>query len=103
MSSFSNELTEAQIERLAILSEELGEVQQCIGKIFRHGYDSSNPTLDSNRNNRDDLERELGDIQAAMYLLVRAEDVNIVNVHDRSNKKQSERWRWTHHQEGIAS
>ena len=40
-----NKLTAAQTERLAILSEELGEAQQAIGKIMRHGYDSCNPLL----------------------------------------------------------
>lgn len=38
-----NNLTGAQIERLGILSEECGEVIQVIGKILRHGYDSSSP------------------------------------------------------------
>lgn len=38
-----NGLTPAEAERLALLSEELGEAQQAIGKILRHGYDSSNP------------------------------------------------------------
>jgi hypothetical protein len=34
---FSNELSDAEVERLAILAEEMGEAQQCIGKILRHG------------------------------------------------------------------
>jgi hypothetical protein len=57
---FSNGLTPAQLERLAFLSEELGEAQQAIGKIVRHGYDSYNPLVLTNSNNREDLEKEIG-------------------------------------------
>jgi NTP pyrophosphatase (non-canonical NTP hydrolase) len=101
MSSFSNDLTEAQIERLAILSEELGEVQQCIGKILRHGYFSSHPTVDTGGNNRYDLEIELGDVWAAISMLNEAQDIDGANMLNQSNKKRSERWRWTHHQGGL--
>ena len=38
-----NQLSDAQLERLYILSEELGEAQQAVGKILRHGYDSKHP------------------------------------------------------------
>lgn len=33
-----NDLSNAELERLALLLEELGEAQQVIGKILRHGY-----------------------------------------------------------------
>jgi hypothetical protein len=35
-----NGLAPAETERLALLLEELGEAQQAIGKILRHGYES---------------------------------------------------------------
>ena len=38
-----NQLTPAEAERLALLLEELGEAQQAIGKILRHGYASTHP------------------------------------------------------------
>lgn len=38
-----NGLSPAETERLALLSEEMGEVQQAIGKILRHGYESIHP------------------------------------------------------------
>lgn len=40
---FSNNLSDAELERLAYLAEECGEVQQIIGKIIRHGYESYSP------------------------------------------------------------
>lgn len=64
-----NELTPAQMERLAILSEECGEVIQIIGKILRHGYDSCNPFGANPETNREGLLRELMDVSAAMGML----------------------------------
>jgi hypothetical protein len=72
---FSNGLTDAEVERLAILSEELGEAQQCIGKILRHGYESYNPVVNTNLTNRRELEREIGDVQAAIDMLFAENDV----------------------------
>jgi NTP pyrophosphatase (non-canonical NTP hydrolase) len=64
MSDFSNELTLAQIERLAILAEECGETTQIVGKILRHGYHSYNPTVEGakGRPNVALLQKELGDL-----------------------------------------
>lgn len=45
MSEFTNNLTPAEAECLAILIEECAEVQQIACKILRHGYDSCNPTV----------------------------------------------------------
>lgn len=85
---FSNELTRAQLERLAILSEELGEAQQCIGKILRHGYDSHNPVVNTGMTNRRELERELGDIALA-------------GIEMRRKDKAINIQRWLHHQEAL--
>lgn len=73
-----NGLTPAQAERLFYLLEELGEVQQAIGKILRHGYMSYDPTKDEmpRTTNRMMLERELGDVERAVHMLVDAGDVN---------------------------
>jgi NTP pyrophosphatase (non-canonical NTP hydrolase) len=62
VSDFSNDLTEAQIERLAILAEECGEVVQIVGKIIRHGYHTYSPNDPKFTPNRDLLEKELGDL-----------------------------------------
>ncbi len=47
-----NGLTDAQAERLALLLEELGEAQQAIGKILRHGYESMSPFDETKTTNR---------------------------------------------------
>lgn len=78
MNEFSNQLTEAQIERLAILAEECGEVIQMVGKILRHGYLSYNPTLPpmKQRPNRAMLQKELGDLLWAISKLDDACDIS---------------------------
>jgi len=98
MHKFSNELTEAQVERLAILSEELGEAQQCIGKILRHGYESYNPVVGTGLTNRRELERELGDVVFAARLLGEANDVSESGIAERMKSKRQSIKRWLHHQ-----
>lgn len=103
-----NELTPAQVERLALLSEELGEAQQAIGKIVRHGYASMHPNHLRGPNNRQHLEQELGDVQFAVELLCvtdldddgiergRCEKIDNVWDHlhhqDEARKRYEERW-----------
>lgn len=64
-----NGLTNAEAERLALLLEELGEAQQVIGKILRHGYESFNPFDPDKVTNRTLLAKELGDVFAALTLM----------------------------------
>jgi NTP pyrophosphatase (non-canonical NTP hydrolase) len=99
--SFSNRLTDAQLERLAILSEELGEAQQAIGKILRHGYESCNPDGNQSRTNRDDLETELGDVMFAMSLISDAGEVSPIAVCERALIKAKKILPYLHHQDGV--
>ncbi len=95
-----NELTDAQAERLAFLSEELGEAQQAIGKILRHGYESRNPLDENDRaTNRTRLQRELGDVQCAIALLCMNSDLDVIAIDARSDEKVVTVRRWMHHQE----
>lgn len=56
-----NKLTPAETERLAHLLEELGEAQQIIGKILRHGYDNYHPDDPNKTTNRSMLAADKGD------------------------------------------
>lgn len=78
MSDFSNNLTPAQAERLAILAEECAEVIQIVGKILRHGYESYNPMVPEShrRPNSDLLRKELGDVVWAIGKLDTACDID---------------------------
>jgi|SRR5579863_7438956 len=87
MEKFTNGLSDAELERLALLSEELGEAQQAIGKIIRHGYTSFNPLVPEGLNNRGNLEREIGDICAALTLLWQADDIDDERISRREKRK----------------
>lgn len=90
----ANHLTDAQTERLAILSEEAGEVIQVIGKILRHGF---KPIVgEINYDNTTDLEKELGDLYEAVNRLVDNGDISIANILHQAITKTREPY--LHHQ-----
>jgi NTP pyrophosphatase (non-canonical NTP hydrolase) len=93
---FFNDLTPAEFERLALLSEECGEVVQAIGKIFRHGYESNHP--DSCETNRIDLETEIGHVFAALELMT-DKDVSYQAITESKALKLVSVLRYLHHQE----
>lgn len=85
-------LTPAEIERLAILSEECGEVVMAIGKILRHGYDSKNPDIMNDPDkkyidNRFDLHKEIGDVELAVKRMIEAGDIRRVSIEDHKSYK----------------
>lgn len=92
-----NNLTPAEDERLALLAEECAEVIQAVAKIQRHGYNSVNPLVSGGRNNRGHLEKEMGDVRAAMIILCEAGDTDKAAVHSLADKKLREVGRWLHH------
>ncbi len=100
MSEFITGLTNAEIERLAMLSEECGEVVQLIGKILRHGYTSCHPYDESMTTNWTLLKKELNDIGAVVYGMIDAGDYKEEHF---SIEDQERIWKkklkWTHYQE----
>lgn len=91
-------MTEAQLERLAILAEELGEAQQAIGKIIRHGYESFNPDKPDHPGNQYDLELELGQIIYITDLMCRAGDLDEETIVLKTHQRAYTLPRYTHHQ-----
>lgn len=91
-----NKLTPAEAERLALLAEECGEVIQAIGKILRHGYESTHP--DGGPTNREALERECGDLRHAVLRLQKEGDLSVRAIHGWSNAKAQNIERYLHHQ-----
>jgi NTP pyrophosphatase (non-canonical NTP hydrolase) len=98
MKGHFNELMPAELERLALLSEECGEVIQIIGKIIRHGYESCNPNDPEGVTNRELLEKELGDVDFATALLCRAKDVRRWKIESHSEVKGLKIGKYLHHQ-----
>lgn len=101
MSEFTNHLSDAEAERLAILSEECGEVIQAVSKILRHGYLSRNPNLpDGSIGNRCMLEKEIGDVRWAVEAMIEAKDVNNGEIEGWKVSKAEKARPYLHHQSG---
>ena len=92
-----NNLTPAETERLAILMEECAEVQQIIGKILRHGYESHNPFDEEKKTNRELLEIELGDIECICRLMMKEDDVSRIKIAERASEKEVNISNYLHH------
>lgn len=93
-----NQLSNAETERLAILSEELGEVLQVIGKTLRHGYECRNPLEEDSQTNRRLIEKELGDVMNIVRMMYESGDIIEAAVVERSKYKASTIAKWVHHQ-----
>lgn len=100
MNNFSTELTLSETERLALLLEEMGEAQQIIGKILRHGYASFNPNLPppAGDTNRQLLVKELGDVLVAIDLMIDNGDIKPADLEDRKRVKNHRMWDYLHYQ-----
>ena len=99
MNEHFNKLSPAEAERLALLIEECAELQQAACKILRHGYGSKDPTDAWHRGNKSDLEKEMGDVQAAMDIMLYNADVDGPCVTSHRYKKLRTVGRWLHHNE----
>lgn len=92
-----NQLSPAEAERLALLVEEMGEAQQAVGKILRHGYESRHP--DGGPTNRETLERELGDVEFTGEMLKNNQDLNSESVETFKIIKGLRVYQYLHHHE----
>ena len=102
MSEFTNGLTPAQAERLALLAEECGEVVQVVAKILRHGYESFSPYDPAQVTNRRLLETEIGHVEHAIFRMHEAEDLDPLAVLDSVDEKAKKIGRYLHHQADAA-
>lgn len=98
--SKSNNLNEAQEERLIVLAEELSEAAQAVMKILRHGYASFNPTVAVRKriSNKDHLEAELGHVLNAIDMLERKGEISEANLAVNKHQKALTVGKYLHHQ-----
>ncbi len=94
--SFETNLTPAQIERLALLMEECAEVQQIIGKILRHGYNSHSPFDEFKLDNRLLLCKELGHLLLAANIMIDKQDVDSQLIRNSCENKSKTINKWLH-------
>jgi len=92
-----NNLSEAELERLALLNEEAAEVQQIISKIIRHGYSSYHPNDHDRISNRKLLEKELGDLAVAIHLMIDSKDISESRIEAFSIQKKESANKYLHH------
>lgn len=90
-----NRLSPAEAERIALLMEEAAEVVQACGKILRHGYESTHP--DGGPTNRQQLEKELGDMTVAKGLMLQAGDIDEDRIGNSETKKILSLRQYLHH------
>jgi hypothetical protein len=90
-----NQLSEAEAERLAILIEECSEVIQAATKIQRHGHRHYHTT----ETNREQLEREIGDLVHAIKRMQTASDINPLKITARVASKPQMIRAYLHHQD----
>lgn len=95
-----NQLTPAQMERLAMLAEECAEVIQVIGKIQRHGYYSYHPD-NPNLSNLQLLQKELHDLSAVLFGMYDAGDGFFGTTVEVSKKTWIKKLQFTHYQGAI--
>lgn len=86
----NHHLTPAQVKWLGKLCEELGEAQQAIGKILFHGFESRNPG--SETNNREDLEKELGDVGSITHILLELGELDFDKIARYEQLKSIKLW-----------
>ena len=99
MSKFTTGLTDAQRERLSILTEEIGEALQIVGKVERHGYESKHPTgKHEGRTNKELLEYELGHVFYAIDMLIDSSDLNHRDIVHHCTEKQNRENNYIHFQ-----
>ena len=92
-------LTASERERLEILAEECGEVVQAAMKVLRHGYDAYNPHEASPLDNRDRLEKEIGDVRAIVQMMVDADDLRMAQIVRWQKDKPGRMAPYLHHQQ----
>ena len=93
-----SKLTPAEIERLVNVIEEAAEVQQIAAKVLRHGFESRHPFKPHARTNREELERELGNLGTAAELMVAAGDVARRGIKRGAEDKIASMIQYTHAQ-----
>lgn len=76
MSTHFNQLTPAEVERLALLIEDCGEVIQAATKILRHGYASTDPANEDHNGNRYDLGYESGQLLHNLERMEGCQDID---------------------------
>lgn len=97
----SNQLTDAEIERLVLIGEEAAEVVQAVAKILRHGWESTHPDF-PDFNNRSHFIKELGDLRGAVQLCFQAGDIPQPSYQYHALDKLHRMQKYLHYKENVS-
>ena len=92
-----NKLTDAELERLALIGEECSEVGQIIGKIIRHGFDRYHPN--GGVSNREHLQKEIGDALGVIDFAIKRGDLDLEDIEYHRRNKMKNTAPYLHHNE----
>lgn len=88
----------SELERLAILAEEMAESSKIINKIIRFGYENYNPYDALKITNRELLAIELGHVEAMINLLIDNNDIDKETIEKSIDNKIIKVKEWTFYQ-----
>ena len=94
-----NQLSPAEEERLAKLTEECGEISQMVGKTLVHGWNNFHPRMPEEGTNRERLEKEIGGLLAVVKIMSDAGDLNADRIFTEGENKEKTIWKYLHEQE----
>ena len=94
-----SKVSPAEMERLAMLAEEAGEIVQMVGKTLRHGYESFHPD-NPGITNRGLLENEIADLHAVQLMMEEKGDIEDLSpqASDAVGDAMEKKAKYTHHQ-----
>jgi hypothetical protein len=94
-------LTNAEIERLDMLSEEAAEIIVAVSKIKRHGPYSYNPDKPDDGDNAAQLNSEISDLFGVLLGMAEAGDPFHVGSIAQHRAAWTKKLRYSHHQENA--
>jgi len=97
-----SKVSPAELERLAMLAEEAGEIVQMVGKTLRHGYESFHPD-NPGITNRGLLENEIADLHAVQLIMEEKGDIENLSpqASDAVGHAMEKKAKYTHHQQTV--
>ena len=99
LTKLNEELSES-IERMGALIQAMGKANQTVCKTLVHGFTASFEGVDYD--NREDLMRELGDVEATIDLMIAKGDLNRVKIDGYRITKSGKLSRYLKHQDGTS-
>ena len=82
-------------EALYILMEECAEVTRAVSKVLRFGWDAVNPMVESNQNNTQNLQEEMGDLLAMIEIVTDRYNLSTGAIQDAKLNKINKLKKWS--------